>query len=249
MLEKQISALTTILKNEDLQNYAGDAFLNLIKVITMGDVEAGLTAAKDIGEIIFHTPTILFWDKMKRYLYGTFMDYNEQVKMAEKFNVDNNRYEEFVKRQIHLINEMNDDKKIDYFAMLTRSYLLTDLENALFYKLANFINICTPNELEYLQNISDDFKSDNNVMISSLYQYGLFVQKEKETGGITYILSDFAKALKHNALNFDNGLNGQKRLLSYEQLAPLPITEPTTWETLQESLKGEPLILDGGNVV
>lgn len=112
--------------------------------------------------------------------------------------------------------------------MLTRSYLLTDLENALFYKLANFISICTPNELKYLQEITYDFKSKNTIIISSLYQYGLFMQGEKESGEIVCILSGFAKALKCNALNFDNGLNGQNRLCSYTQLAPLPIAEPST---------------------
>lgn len=118
MLEKQISALTTIPKNEDLQNYTGEAFFNLIEAITIGDVGAGLTATKNIKEIIFHTPTLLFWDKMKRYLYGTFTNYDEQVKMAKKFNADNNKYKEFVKKMIHRINEMNDDKKSSIFPCL-----------------------------------------------------------------------------------------------------------------------------------
>lgn len=247
MLDKQVTALTAILRNEDLKNYAGDAFWNLIKAIFAKDVESGLIVTNDIREIIFHTPTILFWDKMKRYLYGTFSDYEEQIKMAGKFNSDNNEYEEFVKRQIHLINELNDDKKIDYFAMLTRSFLLGQLEHALFYKLANFIKICTPYELEYIQSIPCDFISDNNIMISSLYQYGLFEQEENS--GIKYVLSDFGKALKQNALNFNDGLNGQLKICSYKQISPIPITEPATWESFQATVKDQTLILDGGKVI
>ena len=71
-------------------------------------------------------------------------------------------------------------------------------------------------------------------MVSSLYQYGLFDQKEKENGGVDYILSGFAKALKSNSLNFDEGTAGRVRILSYEQIAPLSISEPMTFEDLDE---------------
>lgn len=86
---------------------------------------------------------------MQRYFFGTFRDYSEQVKMSVEFTEDNSEYEAFVKKQIHLINEMNDDRKIDYFAMLTRCLLLNDMKYDLYYKLARFINICTSEELEY----------------------------------------------------------------------------------------------------
>lgn len=49
----------------------------------MGDPAAGLSFIKDIKDLIFRTSTIIFWDKMKRYLEGTFRDYNEQVKWQE----------------------------------------------------------------------------------------------------------------------------------------------------------------------
>ena len=45
-------------------------------------------------------------------MFGTFRDYAEQVKMAGKFSGDNKDYDRFLKRQIHLINESGDDKKL-----------------------------------------------------------------------------------------------------------------------------------------
>ena len=45
-------------------------------------------------------------------MFGTFGDYAEQVKMAGKFSGDNKDYDRFLKRQIHLINEIGDDKKL-----------------------------------------------------------------------------------------------------------------------------------------
>ena len=99
--------------------------------------------------------------------------------MDEKFCLGNGDYEKFVKKQIHLINEINDDKKVDFFAQLTRCYLLTDMEDALYYKLARFLTMCTPEELEYIALFDYEEKTALTAMVSSLYQYGLFDQQEK----------------------------------------------------------------------
>ncbi len=245
MFDKQVTALTAILKDKDIREYSGDAFWNIIKAVVLGDVGALLDATNDLKNILFHTPTVLFWDKMQRYLFGTFRDYSDQVRMSAKFTEDNSEYEAFVKKQIHLINEMNDDRKIDYFAMLTRCFLLTDMEDALYYKLARFINICTPEELEYIKSFDYDKKSEINAVISSLYQYGLFDQAEKEHGGVDYVLSGFAKALKDNSLNFDEGLHGRVRILSYEQIPPLNIAEPATWDDIDSIINNNDVVIDG----
>lgn len=233
MLEKQINALTTILRDKDIRNYSGDLFYNIIKAVALGDVGALLDAAGDVKNIIFHTPTVLFWDKMQRYLFGTFKCFDDQVKMSEKFTKNNSCYESFVKKQINLVNEMNDDKKIDYFASLTRCFLLNEIENDLYYKLARFINMCTSDELDYIRDFDYNNRSKINAVISSLYQYGLFEQSESNDG-TDYVLSGFAKALKNNCLNYDEGLNSRDRILSYDQIPPLNIAEPTSFKKIDE---------------
>ena len=249
MIEKQIAALTTILKDRDIHEYAGDAFLNIVKAVSLGDVGALLDSSVDIKNLLFHTPTILFWDKMQRYMFGTFRDYTEQEKMADKFNEDNKDYEKFVKRQIYLINEINDDKKVDYFAQLTRCYLLTEMENALYYKLAKFLVMCTPEELDYIASFGYEETTNLTVMVSSLYQYGLFEQQEKQHGGVDYVLSGFAKALKYNSLNFNEGISGRNRIVSYSQIAPLSISEPMTWEDIDNVFSGNKIIINGNEAL
>lgn len=229
MLENQIKKLTAILTDEDLQNYSGECFWNLIQAVITEDPFSGIAAGKNIKELVFHMPTVLFWDKMKRFLMGTFHDYQDQIKMAQKFEKDNKNYAVFVKRQIHLINNLDDDMKIDYFAALTRCLLITDLNESLYFKLCKFLSICTPDELMFIKNCEYDFRGNNNTIISVLFQYGLFTQiEEQETIKTYYVLSDFAKALKQNCLNFNDGLHEKSRLISYEQLAPLNIPEAIT---------------------
>lgn len=232
MLDNQVNALRCIMENSEIRTYAGDAFWNLIQAVTTADTFAGITAAKDIKEIIFHMPTLIFWDKMKRYLLGTFRSYEDQVKMSAKFNKDNTKYNEFVKQQIQLVNELDDDKKVDFFANLTRCFLLSEFESELYFKLARTISNLTCSELLFLQRTSYDYISENTTMISLLYQNGLFIQHETDEGEIRYILSDLAKSLKQNSLNFDEGLFGANRFKSYEQLSPLNHPTPSVWNTI-----------------
>lgn len=229
MLDNQIQALTTIIKDKDLQGYTGDSFWDLIQAVVMQDPFSGIGAAKNIKELILHMPTVLFWDKMKKFLLGTFHSYEDQIKMAQKFNDDNIDYTTFVKRQIHLINALDDDMKVDYFAALTRSFLITGLDRELYFKLCKFLSTCTLEELLFMEQCPYDFKSANTAMISSLFQYGLFTSDiDHETGETHYILSDFAKALKQHSLNYEDGLRGQPRFCSYGQLASLNLPETAT---------------------
>ena len=89
MLDEQLNELASIVKNDDLKEYAGDAFWNLIQAVISKDPISGTLAAKDVKQIVFHMPTVIFWNKIKRFLQGTYKDYGEQVKMASRFNNDN----------------------------------------------------------------------------------------------------------------------------------------------------------------
>lgn len=237
MLDRQVDKLRVFLQNEKIIDYAGDAFWNLIQAIITADPFAGIATARDIKNIIFHMPTLIFWDKMKRYLLGTFNDYDQQIKMSEKFGNDNKKYNDFVKRQIYLIDQLDDDLKVDYFSNLTRSFLLVEFELDFYFKLAKLISNCTCSELEFLKKLQGDARVQNNTMVSFLYQRGLFIQCENESGKIFYKLSDLAKALKQNCLNFDDGIGIYERITSYGQIKSADILMPNHWHDLEELLK------------
>lgn len=52
-----------------------------------------------------------------------------------------------------MIDKLEDDMKVDCFAMLTRCLLLQEIENSLYFKLAQIINQCTLFELEYIRKV------------------------------------------------------------------------------------------------
>lgn len=62
MFEKQVTALTAILKDTDIQSYAGDGFWNIVKAVSLGDAGALLDSANDIKIWLF---------MHLRYCFGT----------------------------------------------------------------------------------------------------------------------------------------------------------------------------------
>lgn len=248
MLTEQIQALTTILRSKDLQNYTGDAFWSLVEAVVTQDPFAALGTLRDIKELVFHMPTVLFWDKMERFLFGTFRDFEDQVKMAEKFSPDSNDYADFVKRQITLINQFEDDRKVDYFSNLTRALLLGYLEDtSLYFKLSKLLQQCTAEELQYIKDRCMNFSTPNNTaMISSLYQHGL-IDRDESYGHTDYILSCFAIALKQHALNYGEDTDGVPLISSFDLVTPLSLPEAITADDIEQIMQGEMLVIDGGN--
>ena len=223
------------MKDEDLKKYAGECFWDLMQAVIFSDPVLAIGATKNAIELAVHMPTYLFWNKMKRYLTGTFYCFEDQVKMAAKFNGDNKEYNKFVKRLIHLLDQLDDDQKVDYFASLTRAFLLTDLDIYLFFKLSKYLDICIPEELEFIRDLPYDYRSDNTAMISSLYQYGLLMVQSPTERYANFVLSDYGRALKQNCLNFDESLK-DKRIVTFDDIAPCVILEVVSDEEFNEML-------------
>ena len=231
MLEHQIDEIVEILKNEDIQHYAGEAFYNIIKAVALGDVSSGVDAVKAVKELLFHTPTVLFWDKMQRFLYGTFRCYEDQIKFAQRFDKDNKKYYHFVKKLMALVDSIVEDEKIDYLAKLTRCFLLCEIDRAIYFKMVQLIKNCTVDELVYIEKLATSDKLDNNLWVSVLSLQGLFVQEQDKDGNTVYVLSDMGKCLKECSLNYADGLVLYKK---YETLEALPQIEPVTRSKVDE---------------
>ena len=74
MFDKQVTALTDILKDTDIREYSGDAFWNIIKAVVLGDACAMLDATDDLQNIVINTPTVLFSEIKKSYPADSFME-------------------------------------------------------------------------------------------------------------------------------------------------------------------------------
>jgi len=128
----------------------------------------------EAGKFIISVSDIIFWDKMKRFLLGTYIDYEAQINMSAKFSRDNEDWIDFTKRQIHILNEIDDDIKIDYYANCTRAFLLEMIDKPLYFKLATILKSTVREDLDYLaKNIDNKGQLPYNIYSLSLTQHGL----------------------------------------------------------------------------
>lgn len=238
MFDNQVRALTAIIQDEDIRQYAGDGFENLIKAVVLMDMGAGFDAVKELRSLLLHVPTALFWDKMRRFMYGTFRCREDQVKLVEKFKKSSDEYYAFVKKQVALVDSMDEEEKIDYFAQLTRCFIQCEIDNALYFKLVYLIKNCTVDELKYLAELKDDVRLNNSLWVSILSLQGLFVQEQDSSGKTWYVLSDIGKYLKLCGLNFDEGIFLKSIKKKYEELTPLPQLEPASQDEI-DGILGE----------
>lgn len=226
--------IVSFLQSKEINGITDDLAEQLIIAATGGPAEKALAIKNTIKDIT-HLPTYIFWYKMERFLRGTFYSMEDQVKMARKFDPNTDEYARYVEDLIQFVDQIENIEKVDYYAALTRAFLLTEMEKRLYYKLSKFLLLCTRDELEYVRIVPYDFHSENTAEISALYQFGLFTQSEDtdETNTV-YVLSDFAKALKQNCLNFEEGVGIEKRLVSYDSLKPLNNPEKVNAITPEE---------------
>lgn len=218
----------TVLKNEDIQNYAGEGIWSLIQAVFTGDVFSGVSAGKNIKELIFHLPTANFWAKMQRFLLGTYRNFEEQVKMASKFDKDNEKYKEYVYMMIETVDKIDSMAKIDYFSNLTRVFLLEVIDEGLFYKFRQLLLTCNHIELSFIK--QNDVKQHFNydIMIFSLKTIGL-IEQVNTSNETYYQFSALAEALKTYALCGDDI---SKPTTNYLEITAPPDLEPIKWNEI-----------------
>lgn len=205
-----------IIQNEDIRNFSGDAIWNLVQALYSGDVFTGLSSIKNFKDMLFHAPTVIFWNKMQRFLLGTFKNFDEQIKMSSQFSKDNKKYKKFVMQLLETIDKLDDEIKVDYYSTLTRSFLLELIDSDLFFKLRQILINCTVSELEFISEHKDNEHFEYNMMIFALKNYGLIHQiVENKT---YYVFTDLAKSLKEYALTENE--NAKHKTTYFELEAP-----------------------------
>lgn len=214
----------SVLNNKNIQDYGEEGIWNLIQAVFSGDVFSGITAGKNIKELVFHIPTAIFWGKMQRFLLGTYRNFKEQVEMAKRFNSDNKKYKEYVYMMIETVDKIDSMEKIDFFSNLVRNFLLEIIDSDLFYKLRQILLTCTQSELLFVKNNDPNKRFEYNMMIFSLKSIGLTEQVNTENDTF-YKFTDLARVLKTYALCGDDV---SKPAITYSELSA-----PEDWEPMK----------------
>ncbi|NMF04583.1 hypothetical protein ACUH7Y_09690 [Clostridium beijerinckii] len=197
--------LSNAIKSDNLAKKIEEDFIGLILNI-IEECSSSYKITKEISNFVFQIPNQIYFNKMKKLLQGSYckIDTKQRVKFAEKFSDDG--YDKYVRRQLELIDSMNDENKIQYIANLTRACVLGFIDVNVYFKLSYIINQATVEELIYLgENINNAIKN-NNAYIFAFQQIGLV--KEGLIAGASqntskYFYTEFAIAIDRFAIKFD----------------------------------------------
>jgi len=74
--------------------------------------------------------------KLQHVLINQDSDFNEWLKLTEKFDKDNKNYGKTVKKMVFLINSINEEELLDVYSNLMRSYKQELIDKNRFFKLA-----------------------------------------------------------------------------------------------------------------
>lgn len=183
MLNEFVSNVATVIKDKDIQSLAVEGAENLFIGIATKDTTSFSTVAKDIREIVLSIPNVIFADKMYRFLTKAFSDYEQQVMFASKFEKDAPKYNDTVKKIVQIIDKIDFDEKIDWFANLTRAVCLGCIDVDKYIKLSTVISILTVDDLKALKYYYGKKDEKENPTLSNYYSYGLTTKITPTTYG------------------------------------------------------------------
>lgn len=180
MLENVTNGIVAIINDCDIREIGKKSVLDFANFVVNKDPVSLVETIDDTRKFLWQIPNAIFWDKMHRFMIGTYSDYECQVKMCEKFQVDNKKAKEFIKKQIQIIEKLDFDCKVIWFSNLTRAFLLEFINEQEYFKLSFALRMISAEDIEYIKSLVDLEDVSENSVLNLFYQHSL-VKKHTPT--------------------------------------------------------------------
>ena len=205
IFDKIVPNFISLINSKETKNFAEMSVENLAKICMAGDLGSAIQEGTEIIKYAGSIKDILFWEKMKKWLQGTYDSSEMGTKISAKFTEDSKKYQEYTKRQLQCIAEIDEEEKIDYYANLTRSWLNGWIDTSVYFKLSYLLKVFTLEELKYLkENYTEEELDKVNYYIREFSLYGLIdVIEETNLGHTRYKYSDLAEVFLHTGIAYD----------------------------------------------
>ena len=173
----------------------------------MGDVIAAAGAMKFIFSSPMFIRECLFWEKFAMYIDGVFLDDDDIKKLSEIF-ADKEEKEEYSRRIIKVIDDIDLKVKVLYINNLTRSLLSGFIVKPDYFRLINVIKDTLEEDLQFVKKeiVSQHLKA--NIHFEFLKQNGLAIQTvisdQDSDDGDEYKFTPLAHMLDQYGLSYGN---------------------------------------------
>ena len=205
MLERVTNGVTSLIENNKIKDLIGKTTFDLVRIIFSKDPSSYIDFFSDTSKLLWQLPNAIFWDKMYRFLIGTYSDYECQIKMCQKFQEDTKHYKEFVKKQIQIIDKLDFDCKVEWFSNLTRARLMELISENEYFKLSFALKMISAEDLLYIKTVSRSKDIEENSVLSLFYQHSLVDKFTPTTSGYSvseYNISVLGKKLLRFGITF-----------------------------------------------
>ena len=183
MLENVTNGIVAIINDYDIREIGKKSVLDFANFVVNKDHVSLVETIDDTRKFLWQIPNAIFWDKMYRFMIGTYSDYECQVKMCEKFQVDNKKAKEFIKKQIQIIEKLDFDCKVIWFSNLTRAFLLEFINEQEYFKLSFALRMISAEDIEYIKSLVDVKDVNENSVLNLFYQHSLVNKHTPNTCG------------------------------------------------------------------
>lgn len=206
MWEKINDTIVNVLKSGETRKFAKNSAENIARACFTHDIKSGVKQAVETGKYIGSIKDSLFWSKMKKWLQQTYTTQEMEANISAKFTEDEPKYKEYTKRQLQFIAQVDEEEKIDFYANLTRAWLLKYIDSSLYFKLSYLLKVFTLEELEYLkENYTTQDITTINYYIREFSLYGLIdIVENTNMGNSKYKYSELAEIFVVCGLTFDD---------------------------------------------
>ena len=183
MLENVTNGIVAIINDCDIREIGKKSVLDFANFVVNKDPVSLVETIDDTRKFLWQIPNAIFWDKMYRFMIGTYSDYECQVKMCKKFQVDNKKAKEFIKKQIQIIEKLDFDCKVIWFSNLTRAFLLEFINEQEYFKLSFALRMISAEDIEYIKSLVKLEDVSENSVLNLFYQHSLVNKHTPNTCG------------------------------------------------------------------
>lgn len=170
-----------------------------------------VSSLKESKESIQSISDKVLFNKLAFVLSNQDSNFNEWLKISEKFNEDNKAYLKMVKKLIYYINAMNEEELLSAFSNLLRAYKDGLICKNDFFRLGFCLTKLLAEDAKYLVDNIKKEKIEENIYCISLSNIGLmynksrgFSENDDDVEIEFYCFTQMGKMLDKYALNYRN---------------------------------------------
>lgn len=170
-----------------------------------------VSSLKESKESIQSIYDKVLFNKLALVLSNQDSNFNEWLKISEKFNEDNKAYLKMVKKLIYYINAMNEEELLSAFSNLLRAYKDGLICKNDFFRLGFCLTKLLAEDAKYLVDNIKKEKIQENIYCISLSNIGLmynksrgFSENDDDVEIEFYCFTQMGKMLDKYALNYRN---------------------------------------------